>query len=141
MSGRVYTIRRLTKELHVTARTLRFYEDKKLVMPSRRGQMRLYSDEDRARIIIILRGRRLGYSLNEMREVLRMYDYKDGEQDQMMQARTKFIERIHSLEQMSLDIEQSLRQLRGCVREIDGALDGKPRTPWTVFFEHESAFP
>jgi DNA-binding transcriptional MerR regulator len=138
MASGYYTIRRLTKELHVTARALRFYEDEKLLAPSRRGQTRLYSEQDRARILIVLRGRRLGYTLREMRDVLRMYDYKDGAAEEMAQARRKFVERIQSLEQMAIDVEQSLRQLRGCVQDIDGALMGKPRTPWTEFFEHES---
>ena len=70
MSSHIYTIRQLTKEFGVTARTLRFYEDEHLIAPGRRGQTRLYSARDRARIILILRGRRLGFSLAEIREVL-----------------------------------------------------------------------
>ena len=73
MSSRIYTIRQLTKEFSVTARTLRFYEDEKLIAPGRRGQTRLYSSRDRARIILILRGRRLGFSLAEIREVLERF--------------------------------------------------------------------
>jgi DNA-binding transcriptional MerR regulator len=138
MSNRIYTIRQLTKEFSVTARTLRFYEDEKLIAPGRRGQTRLYGARDRARIILILRGRRLGFSLAEIREVLDMYDSKDGEQAQMVHARRKFEERIRILEQQKLDIDQALRQLRDGIHDIDAALDGKPRTPWPQFFEQES---
>jgi DNA-binding transcriptional MerR regulator len=141
MSGRVYTIRQLTRELRVTARTLRFYEDEGMISPSRRGSQRLYNSHDRARLIIILRGRRLGFSVAEMREVARMYDYKDGDPEQMRMARRKFESRIRQLTEKKLDLEQALRQLRGCVAEIDDALEGKPRTPWPDFFEKESAIP
>jgi len=139
MSSRIYTIRQLTKEFSVTARTLRFYEDEKLIAPGRRGQTRLYAPRDRARIIIILRGRRLGFSLAEIREVLDMYDGKDGEHAQMTHARRKFEERILVLERQKLDIDQALRQLRDGIRDIDAALEGKPRTPWPQFFDQESA--
>src|SRR5579872_2847311 len=135
--SRIYTIRQLTKEFSVTARTLRFYEDEKLIAPSRRGQTRLYSGRDRARIILILRGRRLGFSLKEIREVLDMYDSKDGEHAQMVHTRKKFEERIHVLERQKIDIDQALRQLREGIRDIDAALEGKPPTPWTQFLERE----
>ena len=71
--NRTYTIRQLTKEFSVTARTLRFYEDEGLIAPERRGQTRIYSARDRARIILILRGRRVGFSLAEIREILDLY--------------------------------------------------------------------
>ncbi len=67
---RTFSIRQLTKEFSVTARTLRFYEDEKLIAPGRRGQTRIYSARDRVRITLILRGRRLGFSLAEIRELL-----------------------------------------------------------------------
>src|SRR6185437_4036175 len=82
MGERSYTIRQLTKELRVTARTLRHYEDEGLVRPARRGLTRIFSEHDRARLIIILRGRRLGFSVAEMKEVAKMYDYKDGDSAQ-----------------------------------------------------------
>ena len=141
MSERSYTIRQLTKELRVTARTLRHYEDEGMVQPARRGLTRIFSEHDRARLIIILRGRRLGFSVAEMKEVARMYDYKDGDSAQMVQARRKFEARIRQLEEQKLDLEQALRQLRHCVAEINDGLEGKPRTPWPKFFEQESALP
>jgi DNA-binding transcriptional MerR regulator len=141
MRERCYTIRQLTKELHATARTLRYYEDEGLVNPTRSGQTRIFSEHDRARLIIILRGRRLGFSVAEMKYVARMYDYKDGNPEQMITARRKFEARIRQLEEQKLDLEQALRQLRQCVADINEGLEGKPRTPWPRFFEHESALP
>ncbi|HEY2573686.1 MAG TPA: MerR family transcriptional regulator, partial [Verrucomicrobiaceae bacterium] len=114
MAESFFTIRQLTKELGVTARTLRHYEDRKLIAPARRGQTRLYSFEDRARILIVLRGRRLGFTINEMSEMLRMYDYKDSEvRDEILTARSKFVERIRKLERKRRDIDESLLQLKG----------------------------
>jgi DNA-binding transcriptional MerR regulator len=141
MRERCYTIRDLTKELRVTARTLRYYEDEGLVNPARHGQTRIFSEHDRARLIIILRGRRLGFSVTEMKNVARMYDYKDGDSEQMTLARHKFEARIRQLEEQKLDLDQALRQLRQCVTEINDGLEGKPRTPWPEFFERESALP
>lgn len=141
MQERSYTIRQLTKELRVSARTIRYYEDEGMVNPTRRGQTRVYTEHDRARLIIILRGRRLGFRVGEMREVARMYDYKDGDPTQMIMARSKFEARIRQLEEQKLDLEQALRQLRLCVAEINDGLEGKPRTPWPKFFEQESALP
>ena len=141
MSGQIYTIRQLTKELQVTARTLRYYEDEGLIQPTRCGPHRIYSAHDRARLIIILRGRRLGFSVAEMRRVAKMYDYKDGDKAEMIMARQKFEARIRNLEEQKLDLEQALRQLRHCVSEINEGLAGKPRTPWPRFFDYESPLP
>jgi DNA-binding transcriptional MerR regulator len=117
----VFTIRQLTKEFGVTARTLRFYEDEGLIAPGRRGQTRLYAPRDRARIILILRGRRLGFSLAEIRELLDLYT-ADGAQAQMVQARRKFEERIAVLERQKIDIEEVLKELRQNIAGIDAAL-------------------
>ena len=130
-----YTMRQLTKKLGVTARTLRHYEAEGLVAPTRTGQARSYSFRDYARILIVLRGRRLGYSLAEMGEVLQMYEYKDSDvQSELLMARSKFLERIANLKSKQKDIKESIQQLSECVNEIDGALIGRPRTPWYAFF-------
>ena len=81
-----YTIRQLTKELRVSARTLRYYEDEGLVKPQRCGQTRLFSQHDRARLIIILRGRRLGFSVAEMREVALTVDLLEDRVDDATRA-------------------------------------------------------
>ena len=91
---RVFTIRDLIRECGVTARTLRFYEEKGLVSPRRQGQDRLYSRRDRARLKYVLMGKRVGFSLDEVREMLDLYDIGDGQTAQLTAARAKFRERI-----------------------------------------------
>jgi DNA-binding transcriptional MerR regulator len=117
----IYTIRQLTKEFAVTARTLRFYEDEALIAPERRGQTRIYSVRDRARIILILRGRRLGFSLAEIREYLDLYD-RNLSVKQLLHARHKFEERIAAFERQKVDIATSIEELRRSIAEVDGHL-------------------
>ena len=129
--SRSFTIRQLTKEFGVTARTLRFYEDEGLIAPERRGQTRIYSSRDRARIILILRGRRVGFSLAEIREILDLYDtHHDGGVTQTLHARKKFEEQLHKLERQKIDIEDSLVELRRGISAIDDAVaKGKLTAP------------
>src|ERR1700742_2456368 len=121
--NRTFTIRQLTKEFSVTARTLRFYEDEGLIAPERRGQTRIYSARDRARVILILRGRRVGFSLAEIREILDLYDvHHDGGVTQTLHARKKFEEQLHKLERQKIDIEDSLTELRRAISAVDDAI-------------------
>ncbi len=77
-----YPIGELCEAFGVTARALRFYEDEQLIAPERRGTSRFYSDRDRARLSWILRGKRVGFSLSEIREMLDLYDVGDHRQTQ-----------------------------------------------------------
>lgn len=115
---KTFTIRQLTKEFSVTARTLRFYEDEGLIGPERRGQTRIYSVKDRARIILILRGRRLGFSLAEIREYLEMYDTNNNSR-QLEHARKKCEERIVAFEKQKQDIDLAISELKRSLVEID----------------------
>jgi DNA-binding transcriptional MerR regulator len=115
---KTFTIRQLTKEFSVTARTLRFYEDEGLIGPERRGQTRIYSVKDRARIILILRGRRLGFSLAEIREYLEMYDTNNNSR-QLNHARKKCEERIVAFEKQKQDIDLAISELKRSLVEID----------------------
>ncbi len=120
---RTFTIRQLTKEFDVTARTLRFYEDEGMIAPERRGQTRIYSGRDRARITLILRGRRVGFSLAEIREILDLYDvHHDGGVMQTLHARKKFEEQLHKLERQKIDIEDSVTELRRAIAIVDDAI-------------------
>jgi DNA-binding transcriptional MerR regulator len=110
--SRTYSIRELTKELGITSRTLRHYENEGLIAPTRRGQNRIYSARDRARITLILRGRRVGFSLAEIGEILDLYDNDDSGAAQLAYAGRKFAERIASLERQKTDIEESIAELR-----------------------------
>ena len=121
LTHRTYTIRQLTKEFGVTARTLRFYEDEGLIAPERRGQTRIYSTRDRARIILILRGRRVGFSLAEIREILDLYRH-DGGTAQLVHTRKKFVERIETLQRQKVDIDESLKMLHSGIADIDAQL-------------------
>lgn len=116
--NKTFTIRQLTKEFSVTARTLRFYEDEGLISPERRGQTRIYSVKDRARIILILRGRRLGFSLAEIREYLDMYNGENNTR-QLNHARRKCEERIVAFEKQKVDIDIAITELKRSIVEID----------------------
>jgi DNA-binding transcriptional MerR regulator len=114
---RTFTIRNLCVEFRVTPRALRFYEDKGLLYPAREGLNRVYNHRDRARLQLILRGKRVGLSLSEIREILDLYDENDGGAAQMAKSLKKFRERILALEAQRDDIDGAIEQLRqGCDR-------------------------
>jgi len=125
--SKTFTIRQLTKEFSVTARTLRFYEDEGLIAPERRGQTRIYAVKDRARIILILRGRRLGFSLSEIREYLALYDTNNNTR-QLQHARKKFEERIVAFEKQKHDIDIAMHELKLGITEIDQYLADAARS-------------
>ncbi len=104
-------ITELTEEFGVTTRTLRFYEDRKLLSPFRRGRKRLYRPRDRIRLKLILRGKRLGLSLDEIAEIIDLYDETSGVQKQI----DKLLERIEARRKALLsqreDIDDALREL------------------------------
>src|SRR5262249_50662038 len=93
----VFTIRDLTKEFEVSARTLRFYEEKGLLAPRRDGEKQLYGRRDRARLRYVLMGKRVGFSLQEVREMLDLYDLGDGRRTQLQGALAQFQERTAGL--------------------------------------------
>jgi DNA-binding transcriptional MerR regulator len=107
----VFTIRDLSREFDVSARTLRFYEEKGLLDPTRRGEQRLYSRRDRARLAYVLAGKTVGFSLEEVREMLDLYDLGDGQVTQLKVALTKFAERIERLEKQKADIDRVVAEL------------------------------
>jgi DNA-binding transcriptional MerR regulator len=124
---RSYTIRQLCIEFAVTPRALRFYEDKGLLFPARDGMNRVYSTRDRARLQLILRGKRVGFSLSEIREILDLYDEKDGGAVQAARSLKKFRERIEALKQQREDIEGAIQNLEeGCVRLENQLTDSRP---------------
>ena len=120
--SRTYTIQDLTKAFGITSRTLRHYEDEGLISPERRGQTRLYSARDRARLLLILRGKRVGFGLAEIAEILDLYEKTDGGAAQLTLARKKFAERVALLERQQADIEESLAELRLGLTMIDNKL-------------------
>lgn len=115
MDMRTFTIRQLSKEFGVTARALRFYEDKGLISPERKGQTRIYSARDRARLKIILRGKRMGFSLIEIHEVLDLYNREDRGVKQMRATVAKYHAQIENLKRQREDIDQAIKDMvEGC---------------------------
>lgn len=107
-----YSIGEMCDEFDVTARALRFYEDEQLIHPERRGTQRLYSDRDRARLAWILRGKRVGFSLTDIREMLDLYLLDDGRQTQKQVTLERCKDRIVKLEQQRVDIDATITQLQ-----------------------------
>lgn len=108
---RYYTITQLTQEFDITTRTLRFYEAQGLVSPTRRGRQRLYTPGDRTRIKLILRGKRLGFSLNEIKEMIEMYGSAPGEAGQLRLLLDRIAARRAELLEKQRDIELTLLEL------------------------------
>lgn len=107
-----FTIGQLAREFGITARALRFYEDRGLISPRRQGQNRIYSRRDRARLKLIVLGKRVGFTLSAIQEMLDLYDLKDGQVTQLRVAREKFAEQVHRLERQREDLDQALADLR-----------------------------
>lgn len=108
---RLYTITQLTQEFAITTRTLRFYEAQGLLSPQRRGRQRLYTPADRTRLKLILRGKRLGFSLAEISEIIEMYGQAPGEPGQLRLLMQKITERRAELLDKRRDLEASLKDL------------------------------
>lgn len=119
---RTFTIRQLCLEFKCTPRALRFYEDKGLLAPARQGLARVYSYKDRARLLLILRGKRVGLSLTEIREILGLYDKADGGAAQNAKALRKFRERIVALEQQREDIGHAIDELYRACEHLEAKL-------------------
>jgi len=106
-----YTIGELAREFGITARTIRFYEDKGLLSPLRDGQKRLYRRRDRTRLRLILRGKRLGFSLREIRETFDLYDQVHGESKQLRYYLKVLEQKREQLLQQRKDLEDALAEL------------------------------
>jgi DNA-binding transcriptional MerR regulator len=119
---RTFTIRQLCLEFKCTPRALRFYEDKGLLSPARQGLNRVYSYKDRARLQLILQGKRVSLSLAEIREILDLYDKSDNNAAQNATALRHFRERIVLLERQREDIDQAINTLRQSCNNLEKAL-------------------
>ncbi|MTI00233.1 MerR family DNA-binding transcriptional regulator [Roseibium sp. RKSG952] len=120
-----FTIGDLAKEFKCTLRTLRFYEDKGLLNPKRDGMNRVYTRRDRARLKLVLMGKSVGFSLSEIRDMLDLYDLRDGQVTQLRVALSRFQEQIHVLENQRKDIEQAIEELSRTVEIVGGMLKHK----------------
>ncbi|MDO7843793.1 MerR family transcriptional regulator [Sphingomonas immobilis] len=102
----------VARQLGVTHRALRFYEDKGLIEPERVGSMRIYSRRDVGRMQLILRGKRLGFSLREIQEFLDLYDADPEHVEQMIRLAGRVRERLLDLEKQQVALEETIRELR-----------------------------
>lgn len=107
-----YTITELAREFDVTTRTIRYYEDQGLLNPQREGINRVFSNRDRVRLKLALRGKRLGFSLSEIRELFELYDVSRDEKKQLEEFLARLERRRTLLEQQREDIEVMLTEIQ-----------------------------
>lgn len=112
MTDETMTIRQMCDSFGVTPRTLRFYEAKELLFPIREGQRRLFTRRDRARLKLILRGKRFGFSLEEIRQLLNLYDVGDKQQTQLTQTYAIAEERLTDLERQREELDEAIADLK-----------------------------
>ena len=113
-----YSIGELCDEFSVTARALRFYEDEALISPERRGTQRLYTERDRARLAWILRGKRVGLSLADIKELLDLYDVGDNRQTQRLKTIERCQDQVDRLKRQRVDIEATIKELEGFIELV-----------------------
>jgi DNA-binding transcriptional MerR regulator len=125
----LFSVNQLAEDLGVTPRAIRFYEAKGLLSPRRAGTTRVFDRRDRARLMLVLRGKRLGFSLAEIREFLDLYDADRSQNSQLSLLLARTRERIAELEQQRRDLEQTLGELRNVEQEAATALAGRIPQP------------
>lgn len=123
MASEMMTIREMCDAFEVTPRTLRFYEAKELLFPLREGQKRLFTKRDRARLKLILRGKRFGFSLEEIRQLLDLYDLNDHQVTQL--SRTHEMGRAHlaDLERQRAELDEAVSELNDQLKLVESMLD------------------
>ncbi len=123
MSSRTWSITQLAAEFDTTLRTIRFYEDRGLLRPERQGRSRVFHDRDRVRLQLILRGRRLGFTLDETAQILDMYDDLPGEAGQLEFLLSDIGQRRAALQSKRRDLDEALAELeeleRVCRRDLE----------------------
>ena len=122
------TIREMCSAFDVTARTLRFYESRELLSPIRQGSKRLFTRRDRARLKLILRGKRFGFRLEELRQLLDLYEIDDGQRTQLRQAHAIAVDRLADLKRRRAELDLAIRDLGDQIDHVAEALRGRRTT-------------
>jgi DNA-binding transcriptional MerR regulator len=116
------TIRQMCDTFDVTPRTLRFYEIKELLFPVRIGNRRLYSRKDRARLTLILRGKRFGFSLEDIRQLLGMYDPAGSNEAQLIKTYDLASDRLAQMKAQRADLDLAIDEIQGQLAEMSGLI-------------------
>jgi len=119
---KLYTVNQLAHEFGVTTRALRFYETKGLLAPQRVGSTRAYSRRDRGRLQLILRGKRLGFTLAEIKEYLSLYNVDTEQVEQLRLLHQRVQQRVSVLEQQRVDVDRTLQELADIADHVSAAL-------------------
>ena len=129
MNDKLYSITELAEEFDITPRAIRFYETKKLLAPQRAGATRVYNYRDRARLMLVLRGKRLGFSLEDIKEYIDLYDADRSRTEQLAHPMLVGRRRIEELEQQLEDVQTTLQELRTIENEAIDSLREKGIDP------------
>ncbi len=129
---KIFSVTELARDLGVTPRTIRFYEDQGLISPQRAGNTRVYTHRDRARMILILRGKQLGFSLRDIKEYLDLYVVDTTQSEQLQHLVKKARERIVQLEAQAQAVKTTLQELKEIERLSIETLAGRGLTAETV---------
>lgn len=121
----VMTIREMCDAFEVTPRTLRFYEAKELISPIREGQKRLFTKRDRGRLKLILRGKRFGFSLEEIRQLLDMYDMGDQQTTQYLRTYELANARLRDMEQQRAELDDAIDELKAQIKWGEDLMSSK----------------
>lgn len=124
MSDETMTIREMCDVFDVTPRTLRFYEQKELLFPIREGQKRLFTRRDRARLKLILRGKRFGFPLEEIRQLLDLYDRGDDQRIQLKQTRDIAHKHLHEMKSQRVELDEAISDLENQLNYVEGLISG-----------------
>jgi DNA-binding transcriptional MerR regulator len=126
---RIYSIAELAREFGITARTIRFYEDEGLIKPRRQGLTRLYSSHDRVRLGWILRGKRLGFSLAEIKQLLDLYQVDRTGVQQLRELLRRSRVHIEDLERRRADLDQHIAEFKDVEAQVSQELRGRGADP------------
>lgn len=121
--GQTYTISELSKQYNVTPRALRLYEESGLLSPEREGSKRIYHERERVRLRLLLRGKRLGYTLSEIKEIFDIYESNSGEAGQLQLLLENLEEKKKKLEIQKVDVELALEEIERFTQKARKALD------------------